>query len=115
MNLQTIEFEFSDEECQNGDATCPGCGKPWVKVENGDADVVERPECRHIKFFVDRDGDSIQCFSGFELEQLLRVAKPIARRLEPCCLDGDTIEAFIRDNCGEAELWSGIKSPALDT
>ncbi len=43
MDLQSIDYEFEDEDEQNGEVTCPVCGEPWVCIENGDGWVVDEP------------------------------------------------------------------------
>lgn len=114
MKIESIDYWFSDEEEENGEATCPVCGEPWVLVKNGDGAVVSRTACPHLRFAIEPEYDSIECFNGFDLEDFIPAIEALARECGEE-ITGETVERFIIENRSSEEFWTSLEHPQVDT
>jgi hypothetical protein len=114
MLIQTIEFDYTDDDELNGEIACPACGKPWVTQADGAADTSKPLQCPHLRFVLLPDAEAAEFFNGFSAAELAAAVEPAARSLCPD-LDGESVMEFLISNRLEDELWQKMSSPAMDT
>ena len=114
MDIQPIDFNWTDEEAQTGTLDCPVCGAAWVTVTGGDAGVVSRTRCPHLKFVIEQSADDVEYFNDYSEEELLEAVSPILQRLDPDFDPEDPGEVFQQTWFNE-DLWDKVSSPAVDT
>ena len=113
MLIQTIEFDYTDDDELNGEIACPACGKPWITLADGAADTSKPLQCPHLKFLLQPDAEAAEFFNGFTAAELVAAVEPAARSLCPD-LDGESVMEFLISNRLEDEVWLKASSTAMD-
>ncbi len=116
MKIAIIDYEFTDDDEQEGSVNCPVCGKPWLTVEDGEAFADKTPECPHLRFVIEPEADKIDCFNGFQVGDLAASLEPMMESLKGAdSADELSVEDFVIENRSDQDLWTTAECASVDT
>ena len=80
-----------------GSIDCPKCRMAWVRIERGDAWIVDDTTCPHLRFVIEPEGTSpeqIHYFNGMTAERLVAAVAEADRQANPEAAEMSAEEAF---------------------
>ena len=111
------EFDEEEEDLSQrvGELCCPACGAVWSVCGGGQAEMIAKPDCPHLRFTFAEYANDFEFPTRYTKADLLRDVEPALRSLPELLGEGEEIEDALHSNAVNSELWDEVVSPDVDT